>query len=110
MKTMLTIISANRLIDGLIVFRDSGGKWTTEFAGARHFTSKEELESGLEAARADFAANKVIEVEPVEMKDGADGPVAVTMRNRVRLSGPSILQAKKTPAMAVPSEQNDVSI
>jgi hypothetical protein len=107
---MLTIISANRLIDGLIVFRDSGGHWTTEFAAARRYTSKEDLESGLESARADIAANKVIEIEPIEMKDGPGGSVAVTMRNRVRLSGPSILQAKQTPAPAVPSEQNDVSI
>ena len=110
MTAMLTIISANRLIDGLIVFRDGGGEWSTEFAAARQFTSKEDLEAGLEAARADFAANKIVEIEPIELKDGPDGPVAVTMRNRVRLSGPSILHAKQTPAKAVPSEQNDVSI
>ncbi len=107
---MLTIISANRLIDGLIVFRDAEGGWTTAAAKAMRFTSKEDLEKGLEQARADFAANKVVEIEPVELKEGPDGPVAVTMRDRVRLSGPSILQAQKAPAPPVPSEQNDVSI
>lgn len=107
---MPTIISANRLLDGLVVFRDPSGKWTTDSAAAARFGSKDELEQGLAAARADLAANLVVEIEPVEMKEGPDGPIAVTMRDRVRLSGPSILMAPKPVARPVPSEQNDVSI
>ena len=110
---MIQIISANRLTDGRIVYRDAGGVWRTEIAAAARLTDKAALDSAMDGARTDMAANLVIEVEAIELsKDGAH-PVAATMRNRIRMSGPSILETgarATTTASAVKSEQNDVSI
>ena len=108
---MVQIISANRLTDGRIVYRDGAGHWTVDVTAAARFADKKALEPGLEAAKADMAVNLVVEIEAVELQ--GDGKTPVTMRDRIRVAGPSILEtgASRINAGApASSEQNDVSI
>jgi hypothetical protein len=107
---MLQILSANRLTDGRIVFRDASGAWGSDLAAAARFDSKEAVAAGLEAAKADMAANLVIEVEAIEVKDGPRGLEPITMRDRIRVAGPSVLEKAAPIPAPIKSEQNDVSI
>lgn len=107
---MPQIISANRLLDGRIVFRAASGAWVANPAEAALYAGKDELAAGLAAAQADFAANLVIEIEAVEVKVSGDAVSAVTMRDKVRFAGPSVLQSAPPSPVPVANEQNDVSI
>ena len=107
---MLQIISANRLIDGRIVFRDASGAWDENPSRAARYASKEELAVGLAAAQVDFAANLIIEIEAVEVTLSGDTVAAVTMRDKVRFGGPSVLKSALPAPVHVANEQTDVSI
>lgn len=79
-------LTANRLIDGEVVFW-SNGAWVERFAGAELFDD----EAVAEAAEARAKAQVTLLVEPylidVEAVDGGVAPVSY--RERVRALGPS---------------------
>ena len=104
------IVSANRLTDGRIVFRTAAGGWDEALPAALLLNSKAELEAAMESARADMAANRVVEVEAVEVRTEPGGLTAVTMRDKIRIAGPSVLTPSAPHPAPARSEQNDVSI
>jgi sulfite reductase (NADPH) hemoprotein beta-component len=79
-------LTANRLIDGEVVFW-SGGEWVERFAAARVF----EDDAAAEAAEAHAKSQITLLVEPylidVEAVDGGMAPVSY--RERIRALGPS---------------------
>ncbi len=122
---MLQVISANRLTDGRIVYRAATGAWVPAIADAARHSSKEEAALALEAAKGDVAANIVIEVEPVELREGPGGLTPVTMRDKIRVAGAPTMpfapqdsvsqksagqDSAGTAPASVKNEQNDVSI
>lgn len=81
---MPSVVTANRLTDGIVVYLAASGDWTEELARARVAGSEEETKA-LEAEAAEAVkARKVIDVYPMEvsMNDGA--PVALSVRERIR--------------------------
>ena len=107
---MLQIIIANRLTDGLIVFRNAGGEWGTSVATAVLLTTKEEAALALDGAKADTAANLVVDAEAIDVRDGPGGIAPLALRDRIRVSGPTILQDKAPAAAASKGGETDVSI
>ncbi len=108
---MLQIITANRLTDGRIVYRKAPGVWVGDIASAARCTTKEEAAAAMDSAKVDFAANLVVEIEAIEVKDGPGGLTAVTNRDRIRVAGgPTILVSAPPAGTAINSEQDDVSI
>jgi Protein of unknown function (DUF2849) len=84
-------LTANRLGDGVVVFLDGGGDWTTDISAASVARTPEETRA-LEAQGAhDTARNLVVDPYLVEVREGMDGLAPVRMRERVRVAGPSIL-------------------
>ena len=65
---MPQVISANRLIDGLLVFLDRAGSWVEPFQSAAVYDDKGELELALAKAQQDVGANKVVDVAAFEVK------------------------------------------
>lgn len=106
---MPSIISANRLIDGRIVFLAPSGEWTHEVAAAARYADQAALSAGLARAHADQAANVVVEIEAVALREEADA-LPITLRDRIRLTGPSIFQSGAPDRPPAPSEHDDVSI
>lgn len=83
---MLNVITANRLLDGIVVYLAPDGSWVEELARARIAETEEEtktLES--EAAKA-VAERRVVAAYPMEVgvEDGV--PVALSVRERIRAS------------------------
>ena len=81
---MPNVVTANRLVDGIVVYLASDGSWTEDIARAR-FAETEEETKALEAQAAeDVKARKVVAVYPMEvaLHDGAVDPLSV--RERIR--------------------------
>jgi hypothetical protein len=84
---MPNVVTANRLIDGIVVYLAPDGGWVEELARAKLADTEDEtkvLES--EAAKA-VAERRVVAVYPMEVALMNDGvPVATSVRERIRAS------------------------
>jgi hypothetical protein len=81
---MPSVVTANRLLDGIVVYLAPDGGWTEELANA-HVAETEEETKGLEAEAAKAVRERlVVAVYPMEvaLKDGAI--VALSVRERIR--------------------------
>ena len=91
---MAQVISANRLRDGLIVFRNGSGGWVENFGHAAVFEDVAAAKAAHEAALADVKACIVVEVAPIAVTRvaGADAGNwrAEHIRDDIRINGPTI--------------------
>ncbi len=81
---MLSVVTANRLVDGIVVYLASDGSWTEDLSSARIASTEEETKALEEQAAKDVKARKVVAVYPMEVaiKDGAVDPLSV--REKIR--------------------------
>jgi hypothetical protein len=86
---MSEVITANRLIDGVVVFQAQTG-WVEDFARAAIYDDAEAVKAGLALAKQDEAADLVVDAYPivVELRGGHYAPKA--LREFIRASGPTI--------------------
>ena len=83
---MPNVITANRLIDGIVVYLAPYGGWVEELAHAKLADTDEEtkaLES--EAAKA-VAERRVVAVYPMDVALHDGVPIATSVRERIRAS------------------------
>jgi Protein of unknown function (DUF2849) len=83
---MPSVVTANRLVDGIVVYLAADGSWTEDIARARLAESEEETKA-LEAEAAEAVKQrKVVAVYPMQvaLHDGAVDPLSV--RERIRAS------------------------
>lgn len=87
---ILQVLTANRLGDGISVWFDTTGAWNEAIATAEIARTPEDL-ARLEAiGKAAFAANKVLDVNLIEIEE-VDGKIRpLRLRERIRADGPSI--------------------
>ncbi len=81
---MPNVVTANRLVDGIVVYLASDGGWTEEIGRARLADTEDETKALEAEAAKDVAARKVVAVYPMEVavRDGAVDPLSV--RERIR--------------------------
>jgi hypothetical protein len=81
---MPNVVTANRLIDGIVVYLASDGGWTEEIGRARLAESEDETKALEAEAARDVALRKVVAVYPMEvaLHDGEVDPLSV--RERIR--------------------------
>lgn len=81
---MPSVVTANRLLDGIVVYLAPDGGWVEELGHARLANSEDEIKAlESEAAKA-VAERKVVAVYPMDVaiRDGV--PVALSVRERIR--------------------------
>jgi len=78
------VVTANRLVDGIVVYLGSDGSWTEEIARARLAETEEETKAIEAQAAEDVKARKVVAVYPMEVAvhNGTVDPLSV--RERIR--------------------------
>jgi hypothetical protein len=82
----LTVASANRLSDGLVVFLDESGDWTPRLQRAAIARDARQGEILLDRARAEAAG--VIDPVLVAVSEDEDGTLEpVSLREKIRASG-----------------------
>ena len=84
----MKVVTANRLIDGEVVFWRSG-QWVERFAEADVFAA-EDAARGDEAVQAGKDQPTLV-VDPylIDIADGPSGPAPVSYRERIRALGPT---------------------
>ena len=84
---MTQIVTANRLIDGIVVFQDKAGGWSEDFARA---AAHEDTAAALARAGEDVAASLVVDpyAIEVELRNGHYAPKA--LREAIRATGPTV--------------------
>lgn len=81
------VITANRLLEGDVVYLDAEGGWTPHLAGGRVF-----LVAGLAEARmreVSLRGDVVVGVYLADVVPGPDGPRPVHFREAFRAGGPT---------------------
>jgi hypothetical protein len=80
------VVTANRLVDGIVVYLAPDGSWTEDLDRARLAETEDEAKALEEEAARDMKARKVIAVYPMEVavKDGVIDPLSV--REKIRAS------------------------
>ena len=81
---MPSVVTSNRLIDGIVVYLASDGGWTEEIGRARLAETEDEVKALEAEAARDVAARKVVAVYPMDVavRDGTVDPLSV--RERIR--------------------------
>ncbi|POO57403.1 DUF2849 domain-containing protein [Agrobacterium rosae] len=87
------VLTANRLGDGIAVWLDANGEWTEDLQSAlvaRHAEAEASLE---DIGKRDFSANKVVDVNIVDVTEEAGRLWPTRLRERIRAAGPTIQYA-----------------
>lgn len=84
---MTQIVTANRLVDGIVVFQDEDGGWSEDFARA---AAHQDAAAALARAAEDVAASLVVDpyAIDVELRNGHYAPKA--LREAIRAAGPTV--------------------
>lgn len=95
-----TVVTANRLADGAVVWLSPAGGWTDRIGEAAVGSTSEEVLRLLDTANAD--ENTAVGAYPAPARLGADGrPEPANLRERIRVAGPTIaLPVEAGPAAA----------
>ena len=94
---VVKILTANRLIDGQAVWLGADGSWQETIDGAliaRHAEAVAALE---DAGKVASKANLVVDVNVIDVEERAEGLYPIRLRERIRLSGPSIVTFGHAP-------------
>jgi hypothetical protein len=103
-----SVLTANRLGDGAVVFLDFEGAWSESLAEAVVARSPDEVRALQDRADYDAARNLIVEAYLVDVRETVSGLVPLRQRERVRAAGPSILDdvpgyvAPASPAAGLP--------
>jgi hypothetical protein len=87
----ISVLTANRLDDGIVVFLDFEGAWNESLAEAVVARDPGEARALEDRGAYDAAHNLVVEPYLVEVREDAGSLTPIRVRERVRVSGPSIL-------------------
>jgi hypothetical protein len=96
-----SVLTANRLSDGIAVFLDRNGEWSESLAEAMVARSPDAVLTLESRGSRDAVQNLVVEPYLVEVQELAGRLVPVRFRERVRAGGPTILD--DVPGYAAPA-------
>lgn len=104
----ISILSANRLSDGTVVFLDFEGAWSELLDEAVVAHTPDEVRALEDRGAYDAARNLVVEPYLVEVREEGGRIVPVRQRERVRAAGPSMLAA--VPGYVAPVQEQRISV
>ena len=96
------VLTANRLGDGIAVWLGANGEWTEDLQSALVARHAEAVSSLEEIGKRDFSANKVVDVNVIDVAEENGQLWPTRLRERIRAAGPTMHYAKGfKPADAV---------
>jgi len=88
----LHVVTANRLLDGLVVYWAGAGYWSEDLQSAEPVSDGDDLVRATFLAESDVAAQVVVGVYDFPVEAEAGGLSARSVRERIRARrGPSVL-------------------
>lgn len=87
---MSQIVTANRLVDGVVVFQDADGGWAEDFARAAVYDDAAAAKAALAVAAGAVASSLIVDpyAIDVEWRNGHYAPTA--LREAIRAAGPTV--------------------
>jgi hypothetical protein len=89
-KLMDTMITANRLSDGIVVFQDADGGWSEDFHRGAVFSDEGAKATALARAEQSEAGCEVVGPYAIEIESRNGHFVPKALREAIRASGPTI--------------------
>lgn len=89
LSTTPVVFTANRLRDGRVVWLGAGDEWVEALPAARIFTG-DAVEEGRGHAQAAERRHLVVGAYEVEVEPAPHGPQPLSVKERIRMSGPSV--------------------
>ena len=83
-------VTANRLLDGEVVYFTDGGSWSEHFKDAAVVRSKGDGEAMLQRAMPSVEALEVIGPYLFEVREAGSGTAPVSVRENIRMNGPTV--------------------
>ena len=83
-----SVVTANRLNDGAVVYRPAGQQWTTDIAAAAVVSTAGAATELLASAKAEGNAAVDVYIAPVKLED--DHIMPGNLREIIRMRGPTI--------------------
>ena len=87
---MLQVLTANRLIDGEVVYLAPGGAWVERIEGARLFDSKADAEASLEVGLQAERDQKIVHAYLFDVTQTGSNLKPVKQREVIRAAGPTV--------------------
>ncbi len=85
----MKVVTANRLLDGEVVWQGADGIWVELLSLARVLEGKDELTDALALAEKSVAAREVVEVYAIDVAEDEGRVVPVRLREMIRAAGPT---------------------
>ncbi|TNM62152.1 DUF2849 domain-containing protein [Aliirhizobium smilacinae] len=84
------VLTANRLSDGIAVWLDAAGHWTENLQDALVARHAEAIASLEAIGNQDFADNKVVDVNVIDVEETNGILWPTRLRERIRAAGPTM--------------------
>lgn len=84
------VLTANRLGDGIAVWLDANGEWNEDLQAALVARHAEAVSSLEEIGKRDFSANRVVDVNVVDVTEENGRLWPLRLRERIRAAGPTV--------------------
>lgn len=84
------ILTANRLIDGLVIFAGPDRTWVTDIADAEVFEDGAPLEAAIAFGQEGVLGKFLIDPYPIDVTIEDGVPVPVRLRELIRAKGPTV--------------------
>lgn len=101
----LQIVTANRLIDGVVVYLNAGDIWSPWIADARTLDNEESADTALTQAHASVGRNEVVDPYLIDVVQEAQTIKPTRYRETIRAKGPSIQAHASSLSSALPGKQ-----
>ncbi|MBO6755100.1 MAG: DUF2849 domain-containing protein [Roseibium sp.] len=85
----MKVITANRLLDGEVVWLGDGGTWVERVARAAVFDGKDAVAAALQVADQAVADQKIVGPYEMDVTEEDGRLVPVRLRERIRATGPT---------------------
>jgi hypothetical protein len=79
-----SVVTANRLVDGIVVYLAPDGSWTEQIDRARIAETEDEVKALEEQAAADVKARQVVAVYPMDVAVNGGTVDPLSVREKIR--------------------------
>ncbi|MHA1559480.1 MAG: DUF2849 domain-containing protein [Alphaproteobacteria bacterium] len=84
------VVTANRLIDGIVIFVGPGPGWVTDIRRATVFNDGPDLDTALHFGAEQVTARQIVDPYAVDVDVEGGCPMPERLRERIRAVGPSV--------------------
>lgn len=99
-KAATQVVTANRLIDGVVVYLDAAGGWTERIGRAMPIVGAEALDAAVAAGKQAEADRIVVETYPIDVEREEGGFRPTRLREVIRAAGPTVREDFARPTSA----------